>query len=221
MTTRPTGETPAPAIRTLLIDDRRLFRAGIAAILGEHRGFHVVGAIDGGHGTLSTVRDLHPDVIVLNVGASAPSAADLIRELARTAPAARIVALLEFENPDLVSALVSLGAHGFVPTTAAPDELMLVMQTVCRDERVMLSISAGTARELDRSRRGLSPRERQVLALIADALSNAQIAHRVGIAEGTVKRHVTNVYAKLGVSSRVDAVSRGVAAGLISMPVPR
>ncbi len=123
-----------------------------------------------------------------------------------------------YDEPRLVRKLLTLGAHGYVVKSATREELIAAVRGVHRAEnRVVLSVSRSTANRLEGAQESvLSSRELEVLLLAARAMSNSQIASHLHISEGTVKRHLTNIYAKLGVSSRVDAAKEALTSGLIS-----
>jgi len=122
------------------------------------------------------------------------------------------------DDARLVRSLVASGARAYVIKSATREELLATIRTVQRDaNRIILSVSRDTLESLEgRNEELLSTRELEVLTLVAEGMSNAQIARRLYIAEGTVKRHLTNIYAKLGVVSRIDAVNKAISAGLVT-----
>jgi len=137
----------------------------------------------------------------------------------KAAPRTRILILTMHDEPGLVHQVLTAGASGVLMKTATRGELVGAIRAVGYHGKTVLSVSRRSADPLTLpSRSPLSQRETEVLELAARALSNAQIASRLFIADGTVKRHLTNIYAKLGAVSRLDAVNRARAAGLIEAP---
>ncbi len=141
-----------------------------------------------------------------------------IEEILRVSPSSKVLVLTMYDEPRLVRKLLGLGAHAYIVKNAAREELVAAVRTVHRvEDRVVLSVSRTTADRLEGSERGtLSSRELEVLLLTVRAMSNSQIAAYLHISESTVKRHLTNIYAKLGVSSRADAAKKALTSGLIT-----
>ena len=205
-------------IKVLLADDHTLFREGVAEIFAADAGVRVVGEAQNGEEAVALTQKEKPDVVLLDVEMPGPSGAEeTLRRILGASPSSKVVVLTMHDEPRLVRSLVSSGAHAYVIKSATREELLSTVRTVDRDaDRVVLSVSRSTLEKLEgRENDVLSPRELEVLSLAAEAMSNAQIASRLYISEGTVKRHLTNVYAKLGVASRVDALNKAKAAGLI------
>lgn len=209
---RETPLIPRP-IRVVLVDDQELFRRGLCRILCSETDIQVVGEANGGPEAAAVSSQQGPDIILLSTDMSAQRAADEIRSLHQAAPVAKVIVLAGNDEPRRVRSILSAGAEAFMLKTASEDELLTTIHVMGRQEdRVMLSVSRTTLNSL-RGRQGplLSERELEVLALVADGLHNAQIGAKLFIAQGTVKRHLTNIYAKLGASSRTDAVRRAAA----------
>jgi DNA-binding NarL/FixJ family response regulator len=206
-------------IRVVIADDHTLFRQGIRELLSTDENFEVVGEGATGADAVQLVREHHPDVILLDVEMPGPGPTATVKWLHRAAPNTRIVVLTMHDDPALVHDLLESGASAYLVKTIVREELMAAVRSVSRTEsHVLLSVSRETIEGLDRQRPEsglLSVREMDVLGLVAQALSNGQIATRLFITEGTVKRHLTNIYTKLGAVSRVDAVRKATAAGLL------
>jgi len=141
-----------------------------------------------------------------------------IHRILRISPSSKILVLTMYDEPRLVRKLLMLGANGYLVKNAAREELVAAVRTVHRaKDRIVLSVSRSTANRLEGSGQSvLSSRELEVLLLIARAMSNSQVASRLHISEGTVKRHLTNIYAKLGVCSRADAAKKALTSGLLT-----
>jgi DNA-binding NarL/FixJ family response regulator len=206
-------------IRVVVADDHTLFRQGIRELLSTDEHFEVVAEGATGADAVQLVREHNPDVILLDVEMPGPGPTATVKWLHHAAPNTRIVVLTMHDDPALVHDLLESGASAYLVKTIVREELMAAVRSVSRAEsNVLLSVSRETIEGLDRQRPEsgpLSAREMDVLGLVAQALSNAQIATRLFITEGTVKRHLTNIYTKLGAVSRVDAVRKATAAGLL------
>jgi DNA-binding NarL/FixJ family response regulator len=207
-------------VRVVLADDHTLFRDGLRELLETDDGCTVVGEAGTSGEALMLVADLQPDVLVLDVEMPGPGAAAVVEKLHRGFPRTRVIVLTMHESPAIVHDLLERGAHAFLVKSIAGEELIAAVRSVNRGrDNVLLSVSRETIGQLESPRdAGVSPlsaRELDVLRLVAQAYSNGQIATRLGITEGTVKRHLTNVYAKLDAVSRIDAIRKAVAAKLL------
>lgn len=212
---------PADTIRVCLADDHTLLREGIREMLTTNPEFVVVAEASTGPEALAQVVRLKPDVLLLDVEMPGPGAAAVIRDVVRAGTGTKVVVLTMHDDPEMVYELLEAGAVAYLLKTILRDELVAAVRSVVRrpSQNVLLSVSRQTVERLDRQRPttdvSLTERELEVLRLLAEALSNAQIASRLFITEATVKRHLTNIYAKLHAVSRVDAIRKGVAAKLI------
>lgn len=212
----------APVVRICLADDHTLMRDGLREMLRTAPGFTVVGEASTGTEAVALATELHPDVVLLDVEMPGPGAAEVVRRITRTLPRTQVLVLTMHDDPDMVRELLETGAAGYLLKTVPREELIgAVRSAVRRDsDSVVLVVSRQTVEQLDRQRSRdravqLTARELQVLRLVAEALSNAQVAARLFITEATVKRHLTNIYGKLDAVSRVDALRKAAAARLI------
>ncbi|WP_432194918.1 response regulator [Streptomyces sp. bgisy027] len=216
---------PRRPIRILIADDHTLFREGVTEILTAAGGVEVVGEAHSGKDACEKASELRPDVVVLDVEMAGQGVRETIPQLRRVSPRSRVVVLTMHDDVVLARELLALGASAYLVKGSTRHELISAIHSVVVDRgpgHVILSVSQqGLARVNQAPEDVLSEREREVLALTADALSNSQIARRLNIAEGTVKRHLRNVFRKLGAVSRLDAVNKAVAASLIPAPQPR
>jgi DNA-binding NarL/FixJ family response regulator len=205
-------------IKVLLVDDHALFREGVAEIFDAEEGMEVVGVAANGQEAVELTAEVKPDVVLLDVEMPVMGAEQAIRQILCTSPSSKILVLTMYDEPRLVRKLLMLGAHGYLVKNATREELVAAVRTVHRvKDRIVLSVSRSTADRLEGSEQSvLSSRELEVLLLIARAMSNSEVASRLHISEGTVKRHLTNIYAKLGVSSRADAAKKALMSGLIT-----
>jgi DNA-binding NarL/FixJ family response regulator len=209
-------------IRTVVVDDHTLFRQALCDLLRTDEQIEVVGDASNAAGAISACELTKPDILLLDANLPDASAGSVIDRLRRSCPASRSIVVSMFDSPDLVADLISRGARGYLLKTADREELITAVHAVYRDdERVVLSVTpsmlvARTA-QVPSAPSPLTGREREVLKLVAAALSNRQISTRLGVTEGTVKRHLSNIFTKLGATSRMDAVNRA-ASDLVTWP---
>jgi DNA-binding NarL/FixJ family response regulator len=210
----------AERITLVVADDHALFREGVTEMLSTSPRLHVVGEAAEGQSAIDLCVRHRPDVLLLDVQMPGPRTPALIRRIRQSCPDTRIIVLTMHDNAEIVHDLVGCGASAYLVKNILRDELIAAFCTVAREPAtVVLSISRHTMEQFDARRQDtgnpLTDRELNVLRLAAQALSNAQIASRLRIAESTVKRHLTNVYVKLDAVSRVDAIRKATAGGLI------
>ncbi|WP_344916671.1 response regulator transcription factor [Streptosporangium oxazolinicum] len=202
----------------MIVDDHRLFREGIAEICNNEPDLLVIGQVDNGADAVSLVGQTFPDVVLLDIEMPGTDAAETLRRLLRIHPAPQVAILTMHDDARLVNRLMTLGARAYISKGATRQELLTAIRSI-RDNRdhVMLSISSETMKRLDEPTLGpLSARELEVLELVAAGFRNSQIAARLHISEGTVKRHLTNIYLKLEVDSRMNAVNKALASGMLA-----
>jgi DNA-binding NarL/FixJ family response regulator len=182
----------------------------------------VIGEASDSRSSLALVARNPPDIVLLEVEGQGHDAPTTVSQIRKLAPHTAVVILSMRDTPALVQALLDAGVRGYLlKQRTTRHELVSTVRGVHHDKgRVMLSLSSDCLAGL-RASKGtvLSGREREILQLTAQAFSNSQIASRLSIRESTVKRHLHNIFAKLGAVSRIDAVNKAVAAGLISRPL--
>jgi DNA-binding NarL/FixJ family response regulator len=213
-------------IRVLLVDDDDLMRAGLRAVLSSDGGIEVVGEAADGAEAVQSAGQLAPDVVLMDVRMPGLDGIAATRELLAVSPSVRVVILTTFEEDDYVFGGLRAGASGFLLKRTRPEELIEAVHTIAAGES-LLSPSV-TRRVIDRMARQptpelglgrsldeLTPREREVLALIARGLSNGEIADALTVEETTVKTHVKRILRKLGLRDRVQAVIYGYESGLV------
>jgi len=206
-------------IRVVLVDDHTLFREGLSELITHDGQITVVAEGACGEDAVRLAVLHRPDVVVLDVEMPGQPARRTVTQLRQSAPGSRIVILTMHEDPAIVRELLDCGATAYLVKTVARHELIAAIRATARtqSDTVMISVSRRTLHGLEgrASDQQLSTRETEVLRLVAGARSNAQVASVLFITEGTVKRHLTNVYAKLGAVSRLDAVRKATTAGLL------
>jgi DNA-binding NarL/FixJ family response regulator len=203
-------------VGVLIVDDDKLMRAGLRAVLSSDEGIEVVGEAGDGRAAIDSARRLRPDVVLMDVRMPEMDGITATREVLDAAPECRVVIVTTFEEDDYVFGGLAAGASGFLLKRTGPEELIAAIHTVAGGE-ALLSPSV-TRRVIKRMARepGVEPREqrleeltdreREVLELIANGLTNAEIAERLVIEESTVKTHVKRVLMKLDLRDRVQAV---------------
>jgi DNA-binding NarL/FixJ family response regulator len=216
-------ETGGSRTRVAVVSDVRLYREGLSALLGRIGEFDLVGSATGPHEAAARVRDGNVDVVVLDVGTGNVAAA---RQLLAVAPGARVVVLAETEAPEDVIALAEAGVLGYVTRSSSLDQLEATIESVADNKMVcdpwIATVLVRRVQELAADRQDpshrLTAREAGVLQLIADGLSNREIASRLHIELTTVKNHVHNILEKLGAKTRAEAVALvGLGRGVVSV----
>jgi len=197
------------AIRVAVADDHPMFRAGVVGSLREVEGIEVVGEAGDAASALALARTELPDVIILDI-AMPGGGLTAAREIAVACPATRIVMLTVSEDEDDLLAAVKSGASGYVLKGAGAGELVSVIRSVNAGEvYIAPALAWGMLREMQTPRTSpfdeLTEREREVLELVAEGLSNQEVGDRLGLAEKTIKHYMTNILGKLQVRSRVEA----------------
>lgn len=212
-------------IRVLLVDDQPLVRAGLRRILEVDDRLLVVGEAEDGQRAVEQARALRPDVVLMDIRMPILDGIEATRRIVDTDLPARVVMLTTFGLDELVVAALRAGASGFVLKEAPPEEIIEAVHVVARGDALLApQVTRAVLNELHRhparaelgaKLEELTPREREVLELLARGLSNAEIAAELVVGEGTVKTHVAHVLAKLGVRDRVQAVVYAYEAGAV------
>jgi DNA-binding NarL/FixJ family response regulator len=208
-------------IRILLVDDHAVVREGLRELLGFEGDLEVVGEAADAPEALEQARRLRPDIVVLDVEIPGGEAPDTVEAIRAACPDTHILILSMYDGPQLLSRLLSVGISGYLLKSVNRRELVAAIRSIhLAPDRLVLSVSRHSVPRLPGSEADteLSPRELEILDLVAQALSNGQVASRLNITEATVKRHLRNVFGKLGAVSRIDAVNKAAARSLIAPP---
>jgi DNA-binding NarL/FixJ family response regulator len=203
--------------RVLVADDHTLFREGIVEICRTAPDLDVVAQAASGDEVVRLVRRDVPDVVLLDLEMPGPPLDQMMMEISLVPVPPRIAILTMHDDARLIGRSLSLGAHAYISKGSSREQLLAAIRAVRgQSDRAVISVPKETVRELGEPRQNpLSARECEVLGLVSNGFSNAQIATRLYITEGTVKRHLTNIYLKLDVRSRMNAVNKATAMHLI------
>lgn len=201
----------------VIIDDHAMFRESIAEILERQPDLVVTAQAEDGECGLMIVAESNPDVVLLDVEIPGSDVEKLIAGIRQSSALSKIAVLTMHEDADLVGRLIASGVQAYISKGSSLAELIAAIRAIASGrDRVVLSISRGAVSGLRESEKNpLSAREGEVLSLVSAGLGNSQIASRLFISEGTVKRHLTNIYTKLDVRSRVNAINRANELGLL------
>ncbi len=211
-----------PAIRTVLADDHRVVRQGIRTFLEEAGDIEVVAEAADGEEALAMVAAHRPDVLVLDVRMPRLSGVEVTRQVAARHPAVRVLILTAYDDDPYVLALLKAGAAGYILKTADSAELVHAVRTVAAGrtalapevaQKVVGQLAGGPRSVGDEVVQPLSERELAVLRLTAAGLTNRAIGLRLAISDRTVQGHLANVYSKLHVNTRTEAVLKAVKLG--------
>ncbi len=200
------------AIRVHLADDHTMFREGLEAILASRGGgIEVVGrSSSGGEDAVILIEESKPDVVITEVDMQLKVAKEVLSKIRSASPESRIVVLTMFDNLQYLKALSKLGINAYLHKSSSAEELMATIDTLSREpggQNVVVSMPRGLLERLgEEPVDALSERETEVMVLTARGLSNDHIARELNISPATVKRHLANIYAKIGVRSRSEAV---------------
>jgi DNA-binding NarL/FixJ family response regulator len=218
-------------IRVLLADDQRVVREGLATLLELLDGVDVVGTASDGDEVLEQARILHPDVVLMDLRMPRCDGVEATRRLRESHPDIKVLMLTTYADDRSVIEALRAGARGYLTKDTSADDIRRALEQVTRGQaaidpivqhHLVDAISAGPSaphstpgRELPD---GLTPREGEVLALIAQGLSNSEIGDRLSVNETTVKSHINHLFAKTGVRDRAQAVTYAYRHGLADAP---
>lgn len=194
-------------IRVLVVDDHHLVRAGLISLLDAAPGMEVAGEAADGQQALEVAAATTPDVVLMDLSMPGMDGVAATRLLLAELPQARVVALTSFSDRQRVTDILAAGATGYLLKDSRPDDLLAAVRAAADghaplDPRVASALLPTREPPLTEQ---LSDREKQVLRLVAAGLANKQIAHRLGIAESTVKVHTGNIFRRIGVTDRTSA----------------
>ncbi len=212
-------------IRLLLVDDHAVVRSGLRMLLENEADVEIVGEAGTAQEALQAVERLQPDVVLMDIGLPDLSGIEAARRIKAQRPATAVVALTIHEDKEYFFKMLDAGASGYVPKRAAPEELLTAIRAAAHGEVYLYPSMAkllvkdylaqeGPARP-SRTLDGLTEREQEVLAHLADGATNVEIAETLGISPKTVARHRENIMRKLNLHSRTELVKYAIRKGII------
>ncbi|HET7081668.1 MAG TPA: response regulator transcription factor [Chloroflexia bacterium] len=211
------------SLRVLIADDHPLFRHGVAALLGTVPGIAVVGEAMSGDEVIAVAEELQPDVILMDIKMPELNGIEATRRVLHTSPHIRILIVTMFEDDASVFMAMRAGARGYILKDAQKAEIVAAIQAVGRGEAIFSPAIAARLIDFFAAPRPSAPagafpeltdREREILGLIAKGCNNTEIATRLVLSPNTVRNYVSNIFGKLQVADRAQAIIRAREAGL-------
>jgi DNA-binding NarL/FixJ family response regulator len=203
-------------IRVLVADDHPVVRTGLAAVLVQEADLELVAEAENGARAVALYGEHQPDVVLMDLRMPVMDGVEAIRTITTEFPAARILALTTYEGDADIRRALEAGARGYLLKDMLLTDVIRAVRAVRRGERVIPNAVADRLAEFP-ERSDLTERELEVLQLVARGLSNKEVAHAIGRADETVKIHLRNVFAKLDVADRTEAVTVALTRGLIHL----
>jgi DNA-binding NarL/FixJ family response regulator len=203
-------------ITILIVDDHPLVREGLASVIGRESDMRLIGEASDGEAAIEVFRERQPDIVLIDLRMPVMDGVSAIRAIRGEFPAARFIALTSLEGDEDIYQALAAGAQGYLYKDMLRTEVLAAIRSVHRGVR---SIPPAVASKLAQHtpRVELTPREVEVLRLMADGLTNPEIAQRLGRAESTMKVHVANILLKLGANDRTQAVTIAVRRGILKL----
>jgi len=198
----PLGESDR-AIRVLCVDDHPLIRKGIASILANEPDMDLVAEASDGREAIRVYRESHPDVTLMDLRMPELDGIAATKAIREEFPAARIIALTSYEGDQDIYRALDAGVRGYLLKEAVHSDVLRAIRTVHAGKRLMPAEVAGRLTEYF-PQMALTPRETEVLGLVANGLGNKEIAHELGVSVTTVRTHLNRIYEKKGPVSRVE-----------------
>jgi DNA-binding NarL/FixJ family response regulator len=195
-------------IRLLIVDDHALIRCSLTELFEAEPGIEVLAAVASGEEAIASATQSSPDVVLMDVSMPGMGGGEATREILKVCAQTRVVMLTSFADAEHVLDSIDNGALGYLLKDAESEEFVRGVQAAARGEAPLSPRAARAllaARQERKPATDLTPREREVLALVGSGLANKQIARRLGISEKTVKAHLTNIFQRIGVADRTQA----------------
>ena len=211
--------------RLLLVDDHAVVRVGLRMLLESEPDMEIAGEAASASEAINQISQLHPDVVLMDIGLPDLSGIEATRNIKRFSPETAVVALTIHEDEEYFFKMLEAGASGYVPKRAAPEELLSAIRVAAAGEVYLYPSLAKLlvqdylhqdhASKEPASLDGLTAREQEVLALLAEGASNSEIGDQLSISQKTVARHRENIMSKLNLHSRSDLVKYAIRKGII------
>ena len=207
-------------IEVLIADDHELVREGICKLLELYEELEVIGEAGDGLETVSMVRDKFPDLVLLDLNMPRMNGINAVKKIKEISPKIKVLILTIHDEEEYIYEVTKAGAEGFIQKDIKPEDLYESIEEVMNGDKVFpvsveANIEDGTGKDNNISE--LSDREHQVLELLAQGMSNKELAEELYISEKTVKNHVSNILRKLSVNDRTQAVILGLKKGMVSL----
>ena len=210
-------------IKVLVVDDHSLFRGGVVAVIAAQEDMEVVAEAENGREAIEKAREVRPDIVLMDLSMPVMGGVEATRLLLEAVPGANVLMLTISERDEDLFNAMKAGARGYILKGADPEELVRAVTHIAQGGIIIspamapkLLAEVGVSREPQKKEElGLSPREREILALIADGLTDREIAEELFISVNTVKTHLKNILVKLQAKGRAQIVARGARAGLL------
>jgi DNA-binding NarL/FixJ family response regulator len=204
------------AIRVLVVDDHPVVRTGLAGVISQQPELELVAEAEDGRQAVARYREYRPDVVLMDLRMPGTDGVAAIREIKSEFPDARILALTTYEGDVDIHRALEAGARGYLIKDMLLKDVLTAIRAVHRGERVIpLAVAARLAEFTPRT--DLTEREVEVLQLVARGLSNRDVAGAIGRTDETVKVHLKNIFAKLGVADRTEAVTLAFSRGILHL----
>lgn len=208
--------TTQQTITVMCVDDHPLVRKGIASILATEATFKLVGEAGNGQEAVAMFRELHPDVVLMDLRMPEMDGIEATRQIRQINPEAKIIALTSYDGDQDIYKAIEAGVRGYILKEMVHTKVIDAIQTVFAGKRLMPQEVAERLSEYF-PQVALTPREIEVLKYVARGMANKEIAHQLGTASGTVKMHVQNILAKLGAADRTHAVTIALERGILHL----
>ena len=214
-------------IRIILAEDHLVTRQGIRRLLEDEKDLEVVGEASNGYEAVEMVTDLKPDIVIMDIAMPKLNGIEATRQIKLAAPTTGILILSAYDDDEYVFALLKAGAAGYLLKTAGGDELIKAIKATYKGEPVLAPAIAkkvmnyfklqDIVRNVEPGTEGLSDREIEIIRLAAHGLTNREIAERLKLSYRTIEGHMRDIFNKLGVSSRTEAVLSGLKQGWLTL----
>ena len=203
-------------IRVLVVDDHPVVRSGLAAVISLEPDFKLVGEAEDGAQAVAMVREQRPDVVLMDLRMPRMDGVTAIRAITTNFPQVRVLALTTYDGDVSIHRALEAGARGYLLKDMLLTEVVTAIRAVYRGERVIPAPVAARLAEFT-PRADLTEREVEVMQFVARGLSNREIAAEIGRSDETVKLHLKNIFAKLGVADRTEAVTLAISRGILDV----
>jgi DNA-binding NarL/FixJ family response regulator len=203
-------------LRVMCVDDHPLVRKGVAAILANEPDMELVAEASDGQEAVEKYRQLHPDVVLMDLRMPNMDGTEATRAIRSEDPEALIIALTSYDGDQDIYRALEAGVRGYILKEMVHSEVVKAIRTVQAGKRLMPPEVAERLSEYF-PQVALTPREVEVLSLVARGMANKEIAHKLGTANGTIKMHVQNILEKLGASDRTHAVTIAIERGILHL----